>query len=79
MLYYDKNDVFVQVERNKELNTLRQSQHYYETEVIKLREQLTELEERPEKLQTYARENLFMKKDNEDVFIMDPGADTLAK
>ena len=75
MLYYDKNDVFVQLEKEKELKDLRQSQAFYEKEVGKLRTQLTELEENPEKLQTYARENLFMKKSDEDIFIVEPAVD----
>lgn len=76
MLYYDKNDVFVQLEKEKELKELRQSQAFYEKEVNKLRDQLTELETNPEKLQTYARENLFMKKSNEDIFILEPAIDS---
>lgn len=78
MLYYDKNDVFVQIERQKELTQLRKSQLYYQSEVDKLKKQLTELEENPATLQTYARENLFMKKADEDIFIIDPAKDSVS-
>ena len=79
MLYYDKNDIFVQLQKERELKELRQSQAFYEKEVGKLRNQLTELETNPEKLQTYARENLFMKKSNEDIFIVEPAVDSTSQ
>lgn len=79
MLFYDKNDIFVQLQKQQEIKELRKSQSFYEKEVQSLRNELTELENNPEKLNTYARENLFMKKANEDIFIMEPVVDTMAK
>lgn len=76
MLFYDKNDLFVQIDRQKQLTELKKSQDFYQVQVDKLKKQLTELEENPQKLQTYARENLFMKKADEDIFIIEPAIDS---
>ncbi len=79
MLFYDKNDVFVQMDRQKQLEELKEGQAFYEKEIAKLQKQLTELEANPANLQTYARENLFMKKADEDIFIVEPAKDSTAK
>lgn len=79
MLFYDRNDVFVQTKRQQQLKELKASQAFYEKEIGKLQKQLTDLETNPANLQTYARENLFMKKADEDIFIVEPVKDSAAK
>lgn len=76
ILFYDRNDIFVQINREKELSNLKKSQHFYEKEIEKLKKQLTEIEKDSMSLQKYARENLFMQKNNEDVFIIEPIEDS---
>ena len=71
IVFVDRNDVFVQMDRKKELKELSETKAFYETEIEKTRKQLADLENNPAALEKYARENLYMKKDNEDVFIVE--------
>ncbi|MGF7231353.1 FtsB family cell division protein [Arachidicoccus sp.] len=71
MFFYDRNDFFVQIQRKKELSTLEKSKAFYQSEIEKTKQELNNLESNPVSLEKYARENLFMKRDNEDVFIVD--------
>ncbi len=71
MLFFDRNDIFVQLERRKELNDLLTSKKFYEEEIEKTKKELSELENDPSAVEKYARENFFMKRDNEDIFIVD--------
>jgi cell division protein FtsB len=74
MLFFDRNDIFVQLERRKELNDLLTSKEFYENEIEKTKKELSELENDPSAVEKYARENFFMKRDNEDIFIVDAPA-----
>ena len=78
MLFFDRNDVFVQMERKKELNDLLLSKQFYENEIKKTSNQLEELKNDPAALEKFARENYLMKRDNEDVFIVDEAVDSAA-
>ena len=78
LLFVNRNDVFVQWDRKQELKDLTASKQFYQKEIEKTRRQLADLEHNPAALEKYARENLFMKRDNEDVFIVEqpaPGKD----
>ncbi len=70
ILFFDRNDFFVQLERKKELTELKQSKAYYEAEIEKNKKILMELETNAEALEKFAREKYFLKKENEDVFII---------
>jgi cell division protein DivIC len=78
MLFFDRNDVFVQIERKKELNDLLASKKFYELEIAKTKKELSDLQNNPAALEKYARENYFMKRDNEDVFIVEKAVDSSA-
>jgi len=71
LLFVNRNDIFVQWDRKRELKELNQSKAFYQAEIEKTRKQLADLQNNPAALEKYARENLFMKKDNEDVFIIE--------
>jgi cell division protein FtsB len=75
MLFFDRNDVFTQLERKKQLKELQNSKAFYQEEIRKTQQQLTDLQNNPAALEKYARENFYMKRDNEDVFIVEPPAD----
>jgi cell division protein FtsB len=72
MLFFDRNDVFTQLERKKQLKELKDSKQFYVDENVKTRQQLTDLEHNPAAVEKYVRENFYMKRDNEDVFIVEP-------
>lgn len=75
MLFFDRNDVFTQLERKRQLKELQNSKAFYQEEIRKTQQQLTDLQNNPAALEKYARENFYMKRDNEDVFIVEPPAD----
>jgi cell division protein DivIC len=70
MLFFDKNDVFTQRERKRELNALQESKTYYTEEIAKEKKISEELRSNPAAIEKYARENYLMKRDSEDIFII---------
>ena len=70
MLFFDKNDVFTQRERRKELKALQESKAYYTEEITKEKKVSQELRSNPAAIEKYAREHYLMKRDNEDIFII---------
>jgi len=71
IIFYDRNDIFVQMDRAKEVSALHQSKAFYEQEIEKTNKELNALESSQSAVERYAREHFFMKKDNEVVFIVD--------
>ena len=70
MLFFDKNDMFTQAERNKQLRELRASRQYYLDQIAAERQELEMLKSNPATVEKYAREKYLMKRDNEDIFII---------
>jgi cell division protein DivIC len=70
MLFLDKNDVFTQLARVRELRELKQSKEYYSTQIASERKELEALKNNPATLEKYAREKYLMKRDDEELFII---------
>ncbi len=70
ILFLDKNDFLTQLERRKELRSLQQSKIHYTSEIATERKELEALKNNPATLEKYAREKYFMKRDNEEIFII---------
>ena len=70
MLFFDKNDVFTQSARKRQLKDLEESKQYYSDRIATERKELEELKSNPGTLEKYAREKYLMKRDNEDLFII---------
>ncbi|MGQ0739096.1 MAG: FtsB family cell division protein [Bacteroidota bacterium] len=70
MFFLDKNDVFTQWDRTRELKNLRQSKEYYTTRIAAELKELEALKHNPTTLEKYAREKYLMKRDNEELFII---------
>jgi cell division protein FtsB len=71
MLFIDQRDYFQQKERKDELNKLEQKKAYYQQEINKTRKELGDLQHSPAALEKYARERYLMKKEGEDIFIIE--------
>jgi len=71
MLFTDHNNVFEQMDRKRELRDLQAKKAYYQQEIEKTKKQLADLSSNSAALEKYAREKFLMKRDNEDVFIID--------
>lgn len=73
MIFFDDKDIMTQRERNNELLELQQSKAYYLSEIAKERKALEELKSNPAAIEKFARETYKMKRDNEDLFIIESG------
>ncbi|WP_447641203.1 MULTISPECIES: FtsB family cell division protein [Chitinophagaceae] len=71
LLFFDRNDIFTQMQRKKELNKILASQEFYKKEIDSTKQKLDELRSNPSALEHYAREELFMRKDSEDIFVLE--------
>ena len=71
MLFFDHNNIFEQWDRRQQLNDLQAGKKFYQEQIKKTKTELADLQNNPAALEKYARENYFMKKDNEDLFIID--------
>lgn len=70
LLFFDKNDLFTQVERAQQLRDLRASRQYYTAKISAVSAELERMKSNPATLEKYAREKYLMKRDNEDLYII---------
>ncbi len=70
LLIFDKNDLFTQLKRSKEVKTLEAERDYYVQEIERSKRETKELQSNPKLLEKFAREHYLMKRDNEDVYIV---------
>lgn len=68
--FFDRNDLFTQISRNKELKKIEGSAAFYETEIANTKKDLTDFNNKPAIVEKFAREKFFLKRANEDVFIV---------
>lgn len=72
MLFFDTNDFFMQMKRKSELRQIEESKSYLKQQIAEDRKFSEELKTNPEAIEKYAREQYKMKRDNEDLFIIQP-------
>lgn len=71
ILFIDDRDFITTHFRHKEeLRKLEESKKYYQGQIAATRAELEKLKSNPSTIEKYAREKYFMKKDNEDVFVI---------
>lgn len=63
---------------NKEIDELEDNKTYYQEEIKKDKDQIKKLKN-PAQIEKYAREKYYMKKDSEDIYIIEFEGDTLEK
>jgi len=68
--FFDRNDLFTQLSRKQELKKLDSSAAFYETEIANTKKDLMDLNNKPAILEKFAREKFFLKRANEDIFII---------
>src|ERR1041385_8013553 len=79
--FFDRNDFIIQHEYNKKLRDLKKELAYYNSEIDHCKKDYDELMSNPKNLEKFARERYFMKRDNEDIFVIvkeDKGSKTLS-
>lgn len=75
MLFFDHNDMVTQFQLRSELHQLEAEKAYYEEKLEEAKADLEELKSNDSKLEKFAREKYFMKKENEDIFVIVPAED----
>jgi cell division protein DivIC len=72
MLFFDDRDFYVTCfKQRQELNALRTSKQYYERQISATRKELDQLKINAFTIEKYAREKYLMKRDNEDLYIIE--------
>ena len=70
MLFFDENSYLVHRKFNKEIKDLESTISFYKTKIEKDKETIKKLEDSLE-LERFAREKYLMKKENEDIYIIE--------
>ena len=70
MLFFDERDVFTMRHHRQELRDLQQSKRHYTDKITQEKAELENLKNNPSTLEKYAREKYYMKRDNEDLFLV---------
>tara|TARA_R110002096_G_scaffold160139_1_gene326221 strand:- start:46 stop:354 length:309 start_codon:yes stop_codon:yes gene_type:complete len=71
MLFLDVNSFLIHNELNNEVNELEGSIEYYQTEIARDKQNLEELTTDPAKFEKFAREQYWMKKPGEEIYLIE--------
>lgn len=78
MIFLDNYSYFDHRFLNKQIEELEDNENYYQVEIKKDEENIKQLKN-TEQVERYAREKYFMKKDSEDIYIIEFEGDTIKK
>ena len=70
MIFFDSNSVVFMYKQYQELKDLSAQESFLQNEIDEMKIQKEELFSSDEKLEKYAREHYYFKRDNEDVFVI---------
>jgi len=70
MAFFDTNSLLIHLELKKEINKLEEQKEFLQNEIAKDKEVLKKLSTE-EALEKFAREKYYMKKDNEEIFLIE--------
>lgn len=70
LVFFDQNNLIQYFKFKKQYKKLLQDKEYYIQKIKEDSEKINELQTNAETLEKFARENFFMKKPNEDLFII---------
>ena len=71
MLFIDSNDLYSQFKKREKLKELEQQKAYYTQMIKEVEKDREELLSNSELLEKFAREKYLMKKESEDLYILD--------
>ena len=72
MLFFDRNDVFTQMERKSDLTEIEESKKYFSQKIAEGRKFSSDMRSNTDAVEKFAREKYLMKRDNEDLFLIQP-------
>jgi len=70
MLFFDSNSLIIHNELNTEIEALKNEKEYYKKEINKDNKAIKELK-KEDGLEKFAREEYYMKRDNEDIYLIE--------
>jgi cell division protein DivIC len=70
MAFFDPKDFGLTYDRTKKFKELKQSESHLIKEIKETKAELTLLKSNAESIETYSREHFYMKKDNEEIFLI---------
>lgn len=70
LLVFDRNSLVDRIKYTRALHDMEEEKTYYLKRIQEDSKRLEELKTDPENLEKFAREQFFMKKENEDVFVI---------
>lgn len=70
MVFFDTNSYFIHKELNDEINALQDTKEFYKEEIDKDKEFIEKMQDSDE-VEKYAREKYYLKKEKEDIFIIE--------
>ncbi|HPF11729.1 MAG TPA: septum formation initiator family protein [Flavobacteriaceae bacterium] len=70
MVFFDTNSYFIHKELNDDIETLQKSKQLYQKDIKEGKEFLQKMEDSNE-MEKYAREKFYLKKENEDIYIIE--------
>ncbi len=78
MLFFDNYSWLDHRLLDKDINELENNKNYYQDEIKKDKRNIRTLKN-PDQIEKYAREKYYMKRDSEDIYIIEYEGDTLKK
>lgn len=76
VIFFAENDIPSSFKRVQTLNKLQQTELHLNKQIAITHKDLDLLKTNPQTIEKYARENFWMKKDNEDLFIINTPAES---
>ena len=70
IFFIDSNSILVNIKLNKEISELKERKDILENQIQMDKKIISNLQN-PDSLEKYAREKLYMKKENEEIFIIE--------
>jgi cell division protein FtsB len=71
LFFFSDNSIFKRIKYEKKIRDLKSQIEFYQSQADSNRMKLKELKSNKYDLEKFARENYFMKKDSEDVFVIE--------
>jgi len=70
MAFFDTNSLLIHLELRKEIKKLEKTQEFLKKEIAKDKEIIKQLSD-PKELEKFARENYYLKKKNEEIYLIE--------
>jgi len=71
MLFFDRNDVFTQMQRRSELQEIEESKDYFSQKIAEGKKFSNDMRSNADAIEKFVREKYLMKRNNEDLFLIE--------